>query len=215
MKQRSNKQWFGDFEFVSCQFEKGREKYWTEISNGIYWMQPKDNLLEDEEVNVSYRDKTNNEIHVVICQFTQFYSSNAVSQVTRIGGIPDDKEDLISAYRYTIQNLDENTTSFVIDSFYQKSDGIANPSYTNNNVHTWISILEGKLTHPETATYIFSCTGELQIAFYLSENQLTGNPDLDAEYLLNFQPSTILNYDQGTILGLLISSKGKCTTLNT
>lgn len=46
MNQRSKKEWFGDFEFVSYLFEK-------------------DVILEDEEVNVRYKDNTTNEIHVV------------------------------------------------------------------------------------------------------------------------------------------------------
>lgn len=46
MNQRTKKEWFGDFEFVSYLFEK-------------------DVILEDEEVNVRYKDNTTNEIHVV------------------------------------------------------------------------------------------------------------------------------------------------------
>lgn len=195
MTQRENKEWFGDFEYVGCQFEKGRENAWKEQSKGVFLLTPKSNMLEDEQVNVSYRDKTTNEIHIVLCEFTQFYSSNAICQRTIIGGIPNSKDNLFDAYRYISQNLSEDTKSFVVDSSIIKENGMANRQYTNNEINTWLSILEGKLTPPETNTYAFSCTGELQIAFYLSETPLKGDPDKDIDSLLNYQPSRNLNYE--------------------
>ncbi|KAK8876261.1 hypothetical protein M9Y10_006456 [Tritrichomonas musculus] len=209
MVQRADKEKFGDFEFHSCSFEKGRESAWKETSKGVYRLTPKENMLEVEEVNVSYLDKTTNEIHVVICQFTTFYSSNSVAILTRYGGIPNTEDDLFKSYRYITQNLNENTSAFIIDTGYKKTDGIAQGDYSNADVNTWISILEGKLTPPETADYIFSCTGESQVAFYLSEEPLHGDPDLDEDKLTNFQPSTVLNYDSGNHSATLHLIKGK------
>ena len=79
--QRDDKSKFGDFEFHSATFEKGRESAWVEQSKGVYTMTPKTELLEIEAVNVSYLDKTTNEIHVVICRFEQ---NNNYAKLTRI-----------------------------------------------------------------------------------------------------------------------------------
>lgn len=196
MVQREDTEKFGNFEFQKATFESGRESAWKEQSKGVYKMTPKENQTLIEEVNVSYLDKTTNEVHVVICQFTTFFSSNSLAQKTIYGNIPDGK-GLLNSYRYITQNLTEDTESSIIESGFQKANGIAQDWYTNKNVNTWLSILEGKLTPPSDGTYVFSCTGDAQVAFYLSEEPLQGDPDLDEEHLINFQPTRAMNYDSG------------------
>ncbi|OHT11174.1 hypothetical protein TRFO_01080 [Tritrichomonas foetus] len=71
MKKRANTTMFGDFVFHNATFEKGRESAWKEISPGRYSVTPKDNFFEIEEVIVSYRDTTTNEIIRCICHFDQ------------------------------------------------------------------------------------------------------------------------------------------------
>lgn len=135
MVQRSNKDWFGDFEFHSCVFEKGRESAWKEQSKGVYKFTPKDNLLEIEEVNVSYYDKTTKEIHVVICQFIQ---TNNCAKFYRVGFIPKSENNILKAYKYVATNFKESN---VLTSEY-RTNGIFSPDYTNNSVENWISIYE-------------------------------------------------------------------------
>lgn len=196
MVQRSNKDWFGNFEFHSCAFEKGRESAWKEQSKGVYNFTPKDNLLEIEEVNVSYYDKTTKEIHVVICQFIQ---TNNCAKFYRVGYIPKSENNILKAYKYVATNFKESN---VLTSEY-RNNGIFSPDYTNNSVENWISIYEGMLTPPETGNYVFHITADPQGCFYLSEEPLKGDPDLDMDKMINYQDHTEMSFDNGNKSGVI------------
>lgn len=189
--QRENKEWFGDFEFHSATFERGRETAWIEQSKGVYQLTPKSDILEDEEVNVTYLDKSTNEEHIVICQFTQKYS-NTISNATRYGFIPNENNDLMKAYKYVAEN--DNVT--ILQQSY-RNDGIFFSDYENRNVNTWIAVQEGRFSPPEDANYTFSITADTEAAFYLSEEPLQNHPDLDADKLTNYQKGTQMSFDNG------------------
>lgn len=179
--QREKTEWFGDFEYHSCIFEKGRETAWEEQDEkGVFLYTPKENPIDVEEVRVNYLDKTTNEIHTIICQFSTFYSDN-VARLTRYEYGPDVNDDIFDAYRYDARS---STHKDIINTV-TLTDQMYSPSYTHNKM--FITIVEGSIMPPETANYVFSITTHLSALFDLSEEPLHGDPDLDSKYLLNHQ----------------------------
>lgn len=190
MVQRENHDWFGDFEFSGCQFEKDRQQSWTEQSKGVYLMKPKENLTEVEEVNVSYRDKTTGDVHVVICQFLQ---TNNVAKFTRIAFIPSSENNILKAYKYVAQ--EKYNKSDIIHESYRK-DGIFAADYINGSIQNWISIEEGMLSPSESGSYVFYITTDPAGCFYLSEEPLKGDPDEDYSKMINYQAETKMSFDE-------------------
>lgn len=82
--------------------------------------------------------------------------------------------DTFKAYRYIALN---GTEKNIISETYTKK-GIASLDYFNSSINTWISVLSGCLVVPSNGSYVFSATADTQGIFYLSEEELTGNPDL-------------------------------------
>ncbi|KAK8892594.1 hypothetical protein M9Y10_029833 [Tritrichomonas musculus] len=188
--QRSNTQQFGSFEFQSAEFEPGRSSAWKEESKGVYTLTPKSSLTEIETVNVSYKDKTTGDTHVVICQFTTYYFNN-IAYLQRVGNIPLTEDDLFKAYRYQANHSNECP---VLTSQYI-NNGIAAPDYSNRDVNYWLGIGEGNFSVPETGEYVFVISADSEGAFYLSEEPLAGDPDKDADKLLNYQKGTQMSFD--------------------
>ena len=149
MVQREDKAKFGDFEFHSAQFEKEREEAWKEQSKGIYKVTPKKNLNEIEEVNVSYLDKTTNEIHVVVCQFN---ISNNAARYRIIANIPV-LNTFYEAYRYMLDYPYRTLT--LIDEYRSQK---VYSTYTNNEFKRFIYIFDGMITPTKSGNYVFATT---------------------------------------------------------
>lgn len=189
--QRDETDKFGNFEFKSAKFESGRESAWVQQSTGVYTLTPKESLIEEEEVNVTYVDRTTNKEHIVICQFTQKYS-NTISYFTQYAIPSENNNNLINGYRYVVEHPNDVT---IINSGY-RNDGIFFSDYENSST-LWISIEEGKFTPDDDGNYQFSLTADTESAFYLSEEPLKGNPDLDYDKMINYQQGTQMSFANG------------------
>ncbi|OHT06938.1 hypothetical protein TRFO_24897 [Tritrichomonas foetus] len=188
MRQRVNTEWFGDFEFTKITTEDGREDAWVEVGYGKYELTPKENVTEIEEVIAYYKDKTTKKTTRIICQFVQ---NNYVSYFERYENISD-YQTVFDAYR-AILNGNETVT---YTSNTHKS--VNSPNYKSPDSSAWISITKGMIKPTETSdNYVFATQADEMALFYLSENPLSNDPDLDEPLLINYQNGYNSDYTNG------------------
>lgn len=119
---RDDKAQFGDFELTRVEFENGRSDAWKENSRCAYQVTPKANVFETEEVIATYYDKTLNENHRIICQFTTMFSTDYLAnRLLKYAEIPETEDDLFKAYAYVANN--KNSLEEFVNEFYQLGIG--------------------------------------------------------------------------------------------
>ena len=182
-RQPSNK--FGDFEFHKIETEKGRESAWLEKRKGVFELTPKDDFYAIETVIVHYYDKTTKMTTRAICQFVQ--SSVQIAETIEYQGIIDSNNSAVDAYRSSLnpqnyQNYSRGSTT-----------GILMPE--KNPDYEFLYVVRGFFKPATSGNYLFSITGYHPVALYISEKQLSYDPDLDAEYLIIDGITEGLSYD--------------------
>lgn len=87
------------------------------------------------------------------------------------------------AYR-NIQGTEPNTSTLVY--------GFVSPTVS---VGAFVSITNGSFIPKETGQFIFSCRADDHGAIYLSTSPLSGDPDLDKDYLICQRDYYASNHD--------------------
>lgn len=181
MRQRNRRDLFGAFVFQKAEFEHGRESAWKQLSEGKYLMTPTNNQTHNEKVIVHYLDQTTQKTTKVICKFMQMTNFARYSRYSNIGNI----SDVMSAYKFVL-----NITAKTVE---EKTISKIESTQISTDRSGWLTITKGKISVPDSKSYNFSIKSDDQGLFYLSENELTSDPDLDSNYLILKQDK--FNYD--------------------
>lgn len=182
MRQRENKEWFGDFVFDSIITEEGRKSAWKPAGSlGKYRMTPTENQTHLEKVIVRYKDLSNkNKLTNVIVKLKQIGNIAFYKRISNVGN----DNDVIEAYN----------KSLLLPVTEEKIVKKVESPLVSTDITGWISITRGKITVPQTKEYNFTMKTDDRGLFYLSEEELKGNPDDDKDYLIVQQDKYIYDY---------------------
>ncbi|KAH0790590.1 Immuno-dominant variable surface antigen-like [Histomonas meleagridis] len=155
---------FGKFEYIDAKFESTRDKFWIKQDKGKYIRLPFTNIIDVEEVIVSYKDIITNEITRCICQF---------------------KEYVPNAYAYRYYNI---ATNLNVKSAYQTTvgkvpDDIIPISSTDANLAKrsdgTVDVIRFRIRPPKNETYRFVLKAQGASQLYISKNDLYYDPSKD------------------------------------
>ncbi|KAH0789177.1 Immuno-dominant variable surface antigen-like [Histomonas meleagridis] len=156
---------FGEFEYVSAEFEENRKRFWVEKSKGKFTRIPFTNITDVEEVIVSYNDTTTGEITRCICHF---------------------KETIHSIYDYQYYDLPNGLK--IKDAYNltvgREADAIIPLSNTDVSIPkksdlSTVDVVKLRIRPPKNASYRFVLKGNGQSQIYISNETLTYNPNID------------------------------------
>lgn len=170
MKTRDDKEKFGDFEFQKI--EPINNSKFVEKSKGIYILTPNDDPSILDGCYAHYLDKKTNKVTIIICKFIQQtpYRVRFV-RYSKIGG----GKTIFEAYNQT--KLMKPVEDWNSQQFYCGK-------ITNDN-SGWVAVASAVFHVEETDTYEFGIFKADDIgALYLSEKELSFDPDEDEPYLL-------------------------------
>ena len=179
----------GHFEFVSL---KGRDGGWEEKEVGVFEYTPLENFTEYDEYQVTYRETTTNQ--EVICY-------GKIKQ--KLQGSTYKRYHSISSTEGTYSTLEAyNATLGKTPNAQGTIEGITIPSTSSGSgMVNYVVVTTGVFLAPSTGTYKFYSAAQDSSLFYLSENELHSDPNLDSSYLIlddHYGPRTSYNKTYGS-----------------
>ncbi|KAH0786238.1 Immuno-dominant variable surface antigen-like [Histomonas meleagridis] len=182
-----------DFEFVK--YYGGENATFTEVEEGTYDYTPKDKLLN--KFYVVYRDKENKEETICVVKIQPVVQYGETLEYHKVSFTANDLSKTFS----TIQGKEPSST--------YATEGIVINNIKETSKLPWLCINKGKFVPPQSGTYVFYMKHDEEAAFYISENELSGNPTDDEQYKVLSLNQWHTNYDKNCPSSDVPLEKGK------
>ena len=157
----------GVFEIGDLEGTQGR---WSKIENGVYEYTPFEDFHIIDNYTITYKETTSDQTIICFGRIKQVLNGNIQKRYTNIDSVDND---------HTIFDV-YNSTSYLEPDAEEFGTAMKIPSSQGKHM----TVCRGKFVPPETNQYVFYAAPDEQALLYLSENPLTGDTDLDSDFLI-------------------------------
>ena len=162
----------GEWSFVKLESLTGRDSSWVSKGDGIFDYTPSDDHSFIDEYQVTYHESTSNQDVICYGKIEQIPTGVMVKRYEKVFTA---NTKVMNAYNNSI-NLEPTRTI--------PHTGLSVPTTTAGANLNFLAVATGQFEAPTTDTYTFYAVVDEQCLFYLSEEKLAADPNIDAEYLI-------------------------------
>ena len=161
----------GNFEIV--ELKPGRKEQWKQLEYGVYEYTPLSNASETDDWRLVYHETTTDQTTIAYGQIKYIMRGNEWSRFLGIKTESGTKySGALEAYNATVGRSPNNT-----GTGSGLRVGIFNGAF-------YVTVCKGTILAPATGTYTFYAKPDEYSLLYLSDKELAGDPNEDAEYLI-------------------------------
>lgn len=174
---------WGEFVFEGLE---GTIGHWRKLEDGVYEYTPLDDILAIDKFYLNYRDTTTNTVTKLVGTLKQQFYVVSVTHFDDHKDGTSNYNDVEKAFIGTVGKTPSATLS---------NSGMKINSY-NSGSSPYLSYAIGKFKVPQDGDYTFYIKDDDRGMLYMSENELTGNPNTDKDYLIIKNNNEVSDYSK-------------------